>query len=331
MPPCPPVSTPARHARSPGAALPMPVRRGRSDRLVHDPQRPDAIAVRCPACGCRFLPGRGHRRDAVFCRSACRQAAHRARQGWQAPTRRRYAELASTQCHRLADQHRRPRRVGDGLSGGWSRSRPWPRAVRVGGRLRPCTCGAGWSDARTGRPNRPCRATGDARCARRPGTGSAARAAPARRERPTARSPAPVAVSPLRRCIAVSWGRSSTTSGARKWFHRLFERNRPTTGSSRRTPALHNTTWTVDRAVLSGVRSRFRARPACKLPKAAATQAIHRKGLGSSDGWRGSGCCALATAMTTRATATSHPRVRPSIKTASTAPPAPSNNLSPGP
>ncbi|GAA2718467.1 hypothetical protein GCM10010315_33970 [Streptomyces luteosporeus] len=40
---------------------------------------PDAIAVRCPVCGCRFLPGRGHRRDAVFDRPACRVAAHRAR------------------------------------------------------------------------------------------------------------------------------------------------------------------------------------------------------------------------------------------------------------
>ncbi|MER5973339.1 hypothetical protein ABT112_27045 [Streptomyces sp. NPDC002055] len=35
--------------------------------------------VRCPACGRRFARGHGHRRDAVYCSHACRQAAHRAR------------------------------------------------------------------------------------------------------------------------------------------------------------------------------------------------------------------------------------------------------------
>ncbi|MEU7028936.1 hypothetical protein AB0A60_19875 [Streptomyces sp. NPDC046275] len=35
--------------------------------------------VRCPACGKRFALGHGHRRDAVYCRPACRQAAYRER------------------------------------------------------------------------------------------------------------------------------------------------------------------------------------------------------------------------------------------------------------
>ncbi|MFE4512608.1 hypothetical protein ACFRMQ_00205 [Kitasatospora sp. NPDC056783] len=35
--------------------------------------------VRCPACGRRFAHGHGHRRDAVYCCGACRQAAYRAR------------------------------------------------------------------------------------------------------------------------------------------------------------------------------------------------------------------------------------------------------------
>ncbi|MFJ3793488.1 hypothetical protein [Kitasatospora sp. NPDC090091] len=35
--------------------------------------------VRCPACGRRFAHKHGHRRDAVYCSSACRQAAYRAR------------------------------------------------------------------------------------------------------------------------------------------------------------------------------------------------------------------------------------------------------------
>ncbi|MEU4588193.1 hypothetical protein AB0F92_40125 [Kitasatospora aureofaciens] len=36
--------------------------------------------VRCPACGHRFARGHGHRRGAVYCSSACRQAAYRGRQ-----------------------------------------------------------------------------------------------------------------------------------------------------------------------------------------------------------------------------------------------------------
>ncbi|MFE7935120.1 hypothetical protein ACFU6S_41645 [Streptomyces sp. NPDC057456] len=35
--------------------------------------------VRCPACGRRFALGHGHRKDSVYCRPACRQAAYRAR------------------------------------------------------------------------------------------------------------------------------------------------------------------------------------------------------------------------------------------------------------
>ncbi|GAA2728390.1 hypothetical protein GCM10010360_04200 [Streptomyces nogalater] len=35
--------------------------------------------VRCPACGKRFALGHGHRRDAVYCGPACRQAAYRER------------------------------------------------------------------------------------------------------------------------------------------------------------------------------------------------------------------------------------------------------------
>ncbi|MGW2845381.1 hypothetical protein [Streptomyces sp. NPDC001274] len=35
--------------------------------------------ARCPACGRRFAHGHGHRRDAVYCSHACRQAAYRAR------------------------------------------------------------------------------------------------------------------------------------------------------------------------------------------------------------------------------------------------------------
>ncbi|MDH6130349.1 hypothetical protein [Kitasatospora sp. GP82] len=35
--------------------------------------------VRCPACGRRFAHKHGHRRDARYCCSACRQAAYRAR------------------------------------------------------------------------------------------------------------------------------------------------------------------------------------------------------------------------------------------------------------
>ncbi|MGW4894103.1 hypothetical protein ACWEQL_17795 [Kitasatospora sp. NPDC004240] len=37
------------------------------------------LVVRCPACGRRFAHKHGHRRDAVYCSSACRQAAYRAR------------------------------------------------------------------------------------------------------------------------------------------------------------------------------------------------------------------------------------------------------------
>ena len=35
--------------------------------------------VRCAACGRRFALGHGHRRDSLYCRPACRQAAYRAR------------------------------------------------------------------------------------------------------------------------------------------------------------------------------------------------------------------------------------------------------------
>jgi hypothetical protein len=45
----------------------------------------DAVAVRCPVCGKRFIPGRGHRRDAIYDRSACRQAAYRDRRAQQPP------------------------------------------------------------------------------------------------------------------------------------------------------------------------------------------------------------------------------------------------------
>lgn len=37
------------------------------------------LVVRCPVCRRRFALGHGHRRDAVYCRPACRQAAYRAR------------------------------------------------------------------------------------------------------------------------------------------------------------------------------------------------------------------------------------------------------------
>ncbi|MFB7584561.1 MULTISPECIES: hypothetical protein [Streptomyces] len=33
----------------------------------------------CPSCGRRFAHGHGHRRDAVYCSHACRQAAYRDR------------------------------------------------------------------------------------------------------------------------------------------------------------------------------------------------------------------------------------------------------------
>lgn len=37
------------------------------------------LVVTCPVCGRRFALGHGHRRDAVYDRPACRQAAYRAR------------------------------------------------------------------------------------------------------------------------------------------------------------------------------------------------------------------------------------------------------------
>ncbi|MFE3629511.1 hypothetical protein [Streptomyces goshikiensis] len=40
--------------------------------------------ARCPVCRRRFALGHGHRRDAVYDRSACRQAAYRARQAQRA-------------------------------------------------------------------------------------------------------------------------------------------------------------------------------------------------------------------------------------------------------
>ncbi|MER6253538.1 hypothetical protein ABT224_19505 [Streptomyces sp. NPDC001584] len=39
----------------------------------------DDHVVRCPVCRHRFALGHGHRRDAVYDRPACRQAAYRAR------------------------------------------------------------------------------------------------------------------------------------------------------------------------------------------------------------------------------------------------------------
>ncbi|MFJ2752791.1 hypothetical protein [Streptomyces sp. NPDC087297] len=39
----------------------------------------DEHVVRCPVCRHRFALGHGHRRDAVYDRPACRQAAYRAR------------------------------------------------------------------------------------------------------------------------------------------------------------------------------------------------------------------------------------------------------------
>jgi hypothetical protein len=39
----------------------------------------DELVVRCPVCGTRFARGHGHRRDAVYCSHACRQAVYRAR------------------------------------------------------------------------------------------------------------------------------------------------------------------------------------------------------------------------------------------------------------
>lgn len=39
----------------------------------------DENVVRCPSCGKRFALGHGHRRDAVYCRPSCRQAAYIAR------------------------------------------------------------------------------------------------------------------------------------------------------------------------------------------------------------------------------------------------------------
>ncbi|MER6075903.1 hypothetical protein ABT187_45595 [Streptomyces sp. NPDC001817] len=39
----------------------------------------DELVVHCPVCGRRFALGHGHRRDAVYCGHACRQAAYRAR------------------------------------------------------------------------------------------------------------------------------------------------------------------------------------------------------------------------------------------------------------
>ena len=40
---------------------------------------PTEQVVSCPVCGRRFALGHGHRRDARYDRSACRQAAYRAR------------------------------------------------------------------------------------------------------------------------------------------------------------------------------------------------------------------------------------------------------------
>lgn len=37
------------------------------------------LVAQCPVCGRRFALGHGHRRDSIYDRSACRQAAYRAR------------------------------------------------------------------------------------------------------------------------------------------------------------------------------------------------------------------------------------------------------------
>ncbi|MEU9397908.1 hypothetical protein AB0D86_49070 [Streptomyces sp. NPDC048324] len=47
----------------------------------------DALAVPCPVCGRRFIPGHGHRRDAIYDRPACRQTAYRSRRLGEQPLR----------------------------------------------------------------------------------------------------------------------------------------------------------------------------------------------------------------------------------------------------
>jgi hypothetical protein len=41
-------------------------------------EKPEQV-VRCPVCGRRFALGHGHRRDKIYDRDSCRQAAFRAR------------------------------------------------------------------------------------------------------------------------------------------------------------------------------------------------------------------------------------------------------------
>lgn len=46
-----------------------------------------SVSRRCPVCGHRFIPGHGHRRDAIYDKPACRTAAYRARRRAAQPLR----------------------------------------------------------------------------------------------------------------------------------------------------------------------------------------------------------------------------------------------------
>lgn len=46
-----------------------------------------SVSRSCPVCGHRFIPGHGHRRDAIYDQPACRTAAYRARRRAAQPIR----------------------------------------------------------------------------------------------------------------------------------------------------------------------------------------------------------------------------------------------------
>lgn len=46
-----------------------------------------SVSRPCPVCGRRFIPGHGHRRDAIYDKPACRTAAWRARRRAAEPLR----------------------------------------------------------------------------------------------------------------------------------------------------------------------------------------------------------------------------------------------------
>lgn len=64
-----------------------------------------SVSRPCPVCGRRFIPGHGHRRDAIYDEPACRTAAYRARRRAAEPLREAVTDFSDVTDARTDTRH----------------------------------------------------------------------------------------------------------------------------------------------------------------------------------------------------------------------------------